>query len=232
MNTITINEKDFNEKLLNYKSDHYFDNFIFKEFRVISKREDFKVVYKIKINNENIIEVNYRLIKNNSFKECNFSFKETEGEYKFISTPNGDLVETYIMNILNTNNNFTNDEIVNEIIRTFRAEVDFIIQLKQYVMNESYKRTTVTKEIVSRDSKSNDNKKNRKFKNDSPTYLLKDIVEYVSSNHRNIKFTCECWNVRGHFRHYKNGKIVWIDSYEKGKNRNSSITIKERNYTI
>lgn len=32
-----------------------------------------------------------------------------------------------------------------------------------------------------------------------------------------------CWSVRGHVRHYKNGKTVYIKPYEKGKDRNKRI---------
>ena len=29
----------------------------------------------------------------------------------------------------------------------------------------------------------------------------------------------ESWSVRGHYRHYKSGKVIFIESFEKGKNR-------------
>lgn len=52
-------------------------------------------------------------------------------------------------------------------------------------------------------------------------YLLNDIVKYVSihPNKSSIKYRCECWGVRGHIRHYKNGKVVFIEPYKKGKKR-------------
>lgn len=30
---------------------------------------------------------------------------------------------------------------------------------------------------------------------------------------------CTCWSVRGHKRHYKNGRVVWIKPYKKGRDR-------------
>ncbi len=33
------------------------------------------------------------------------------------------------------------------------------------------------------------------------------------------EIACPCWSVRGHYRHYKSGKVVFIESYEKGKSR-------------
>lgn len=57
-------------------------------------------------------------------------------------------------------------------------------------------------------------------------YLFDDIVKYVSDNyipengHHNIQ--CPCWEVRGHYRHYKSGKVIFIPSYRKGKQRNTA----------
>lgn len=54
-------------------------------------------------------------------------------------------------------------------------------------------------------------------------YLFSDILKYVSDNyvpeggHHNIQ--CPCWEVRGHYRHYKSGKVVFIPAYKKGKQR-------------
>lgn len=52
-------------------------------------------------------------------------------------------------------------------------------------------------------------------------YLLNDIVKYVSihPNKSSIKYRCEVWGVRGHIRHYKDGKIVFIKPYKKGRKR-------------
>lgn len=63
------------------------------------------------------------------------------------------------------------------------------------------------------------------------TYLFRDIVRYV--NHKKQKekhnITCECWGVRGHYRHYKTGKVVFIHEYEKGKKRNE-IKANDKTY--
>lgn len=39
-----------------------------------------------------------------------------------------------------------------------------------------------------------------------------------------IHRTAECWSVRGHMRHYKDGKVVYVRPYEKGKGRKSKRT--------
>lgn len=36
---------------------------------------------------------------------------------------------------------------------------------------------------------------------------------------KHTEITCPAWGVRGHYRHYKNGKVIFIDSFVKGKER-------------
>lgn len=45
------------------------------------------------------------------------------------------------------------------------------------------------------------------------------------------KIHCECWGVRGHYRHYKSGKVVFIESYQKGSKRNE-IKAKDKTYIL
>lgn len=40
------------------------------------------------------------------------------------------------------------------------------------------------------------------------------------SQHREFVRRTEAWNVRGHARHYKSGKVIWVDSYIKGNRDN------------
>ena len=52
-------------------------------------------------------------------------------------------------------------------------------------------------------------------------FLLKDIIEYVTihPNKSSIKYRCECCGVRGHFRHYETGQVIFIHPFKKGKKR-------------
>ena len=47
--------------------------------------------------------------------------------------------------------------------------------------------------------------------------LAKDWDSHISRTPH--KITCTCWGVRGHYRHYKNGKVVFIKAYKKGKDK-------------
>lgn len=66
-------------------------------------------------------------------------------------------------------------------------------------------------------------------------YLLDEIVEYVNVNglKSNGAYTinCPCWSVRGHYRHYKNGKVIFVKNYEKGKEK-GKVKPKRKIYTV
>lgn len=48
----------------------------------------------------------------------------------------------------------------------------------------------------------------------------------INPSRHHGKITCPCWGVRGHYRHYKSGKVVFIEAYQKGKDR-SKYSSKE-----
>lgn len=83
------------------------------------------------------------------------------------------------------------------------------------------------KKNVSHSVEKGNKKKNRVF-------YLDDIVEYIANHtetesHHTIK--CKCWDVRGHYRHYKSGKTVFIKSYRKGKQRDN-VEPKSKEYIV
>lgn len=57
------------------------------------------------------------------------------------------------------------------------------------------------------------------IKTDSPT-----IASKIRS--RKIVRVAECWSVRGHYRHYKSGKVVYIKPFEKGANKGKIVPKK------
>lgn len=70
-------------------------------------------------------------------------------------------------------------------------------------------------------SKSNKNKSN------SISYILKrhgtDAVLVRKGSHARPEGT---FSVRGHFRHYKNGKVIWIAEYVKGSGKDKDKTYR------
>ncbi|MBQ7818397.1 MAG: hypothetical protein IJ341_01740 [Bacteroidales bacterium] len=83
-------------------------------------------------------------------------------------------------------------------------------------MNSYKQRKTVSKPKNNKPT-SVSNKSNTK--SDSVVYLLRfdkrDEPHIVTHGHH--ASPSHSFSVRGHFRHYKNGKVVWIDNYEKGR---------------
>lgn len=50
-----------------------------------------------------------------------------------------------------------------------------------------------------------------------PLVTKKYVVSSKTQGHHVI--TCPSWEVRGYYRHYKNGKVIWVDGFTKGKDR-------------
>lgn len=76
--------------------------------------------------------------------------------------------------------------------------------------------------------RTNVKKKSKHSKGKSKVYLYKsytlirDWEQKIKLNSKH-QIVCHCWTVRGHYRHYKSGKVVFVQSYEKGKKRNESL---------
>lgn len=49
-------------------------------------------------------------------------------------------------------------------------------------------------------------------------YTIRDLPKREKQNQK-INRRCLAWSVRGHYRHYKNGKVVFVEQYMKGKKR-------------
>lgn len=69
----------------------------------------------------------------------------------------------------------------------------------------------------------------RKQSKPKEEYKLFEVIRRYSKhiNHSRHKITCESWQVKGHFRHYKNGKVSYVKPFIKGKGR-----LKDHDYRI
>ena len=56
-----------------------------------------------------------------------------------------------------------------------------------------------------------------------------NLIEY-GPTYSGRKYKCPAWGVQGHFRHYKSGKVIFIAPYTKGKYRNDSDALIEKEY--
>lgn len=64
-------------------------------------------------------------------------------------------------------------------------------------------------------------------------FLLDEMIEYVSLHptRKSIQYQCECWGVRGHLRHYTDGRVVFIEPYKKGRLRDT-LEPKSKTYML
>ncbi len=96
----------------------------------------------------------------------------------------------------------------------------------QYAVNKAMNREIIEMPTTEKRYKPISERKNTKQKTE---YKLFDVIRKYSQhiNHNKHNITCERWEVKGHFRHYKNGKVVYVKPFEKGKGRK-----KEREYKL
>ena len=74
-----------------------------------------------------------------------------------------------------------------------------------------------TKQAVAPSESQKKRKHNRNTVRLFKTYRL--IKGWKSKARKKAEITCLAWGVRGHFRHYRNGKTVFVEAYVKGKER-------------
>lgn len=118
---------------------------------------------------------------------------------------------------------------------SFFMAIENVLIPCHYIMTTNRERNISTKSVKSIAGKPEG--VSRKDVKSKKVYLLDEIVEYVNENGLTIhpvgthKMNCPCWSVRGHYRHYKSGKVVFIKNYEKGKEKGKKKP-KEKIYTV
>ena len=232
-NKIILTAEEFKMIMNDYKYDMYFDTFIFDRFALVLKLDSGKAIIEV----ESDGEVKIRLISGHEFHDRYFIYEENseritvkdlDGKRLFYYNRGEDLTDMNFKDVKGVKK----DEALDNIRLSVYALA--IRNIKQYIMNESYKRKVIVKNNMTVEG-TNDYKDLKKKINDHKgqyiACLLKDIVNYATViGHKEIH--CECWSVRGHFRHYKNGKIVWVKSYEKGTKRNTGLITSGKNYKL
>ena len=118
------------------------------------------------------------------------------------------------------------DDFVSQYISRYTLNIWTFIKVMQWINYLS--ENPEIKVIEKKESNRNGNKKKVPKKSVSaadPRIVKINGIKIVSSNDRLVQKLnskkrqrlTETWNVRGHYRHYKNGKKVYINPYTKGK---------------
>lgn len=94
--------------------------------------------------------------------------------------------------------------------------------INTYILSDPEKTVTVEEKVVKKQLppgiKANRSKKGPRHVRIVRNYTLKRTWKSAVKK-RVHEITCAAWGVRGHFRHYKSGKTVFIQPYVKGKKR-------------
>ena len=128
---------------------------------------------------------------------------------------------------------FTFDDWCNGEIKDDTGEkvkgVDPLCIMLVYIVQEAMKQDVI---FVEETNRRYTGKKSSNKGNTDKVYTLEQCIRKYARhiNHCKHVITCEHWEVRGHYRHLKNGKTVYVKPFEKGRNRNSRL--KDKVYTL
>lgn len=121
------------------------------------------------------------------------------------------------------------EDVYDEMTMVFANEIDTI---QKYIMYKLENREIIYKESTN-EHKPRLTKKAIKAAESNEgkdiTLDLERTIRYINKKGLH-KIHCECWPVRGHYRHYKSGKVIFIPSYKKGKKRNEKAA--DRTYIV
>ena len=108
---------------------------------------------------------------------------------------------------------------------------EFILFLEAFYLVESS--LNRKKEVIKKEKPKETVRKATKGNNNNSgiVYVNNKIYKYEERGKRHNQRHTESWSVRGHWRHYKNGKTIFIEAFNKGKknSNNKTYIIKEDN---
>lgn len=99
------------------------------------------------------------------------------------------------------------------IVNSFYAINTFMLHYGDVSMEIEEKQAIAPTENRSQKHKKPERNVSRIFK----SYKL--VKNWSTKARKKAEFTCEAWGVRGHYRHYKNGKVIFVEAYVKGKEK-------------
>jgi hypothetical protein len=131
----------------------------------------------------------------------------------------------------------TADKVFNELEKDMhnlaRLYSLFIIGFENYVMDKAKERkiTTVSPEVVKDHSGKPSKETLSTSRSQTLNLSLEDTIRYVAEYSTTRQYTkhVESFNVRGHYRRYKNGKVVFVKGFVKGDKNKPP---KTRNYEM
>ena len=218
MNTIVVYTDEIDEELKN----NVIQNFIYDSFTMVVTKNEYSniaLIFDIATNQGNPNDCSCRVTMLN----------ESTGNYEIATEFNWLITEEKI----ETRYRYEKD---NDIFGDVSCDwADYLYSVMSYIMTTPREKVTKSMKKTIDLNKRKENKK-ADYK-ENKIYLLNEIVEYVNENGLTDKpagtreIQCTCWTVRGHYRHYKGGKVVFVKNYIKGKDR-ENLMPKDKIYTV
>lgn len=120
-------------------------------------------------------------------------------------------------------------EIANKFHKRYLTLSIFSLFLLNHIDSRLKKENRIIKRLMPTPNQVEQIERDNKAYKSNPIYIKDLSVQYVYEPHESRKYQryCESWGVRGHFRHYKSGKVIYISPYKKGFGK-----IKDTTYVI
>jgi hypothetical protein len=239
MNTIVINEKDMDTK----KYDGCSSAFMFDDFNLVihSTRSEVPVKIEVRtIKNEGIvIRVNNTFFYGVRFDMTYDQAFPEPGMWTICEYENGDIGigQLYVPLEMNEGRNVEKilEILITEAYLAYEGLMQMVFSYMVCIMMMGEERRRELRKTVSAKAINGNQAKEKKSETENnKVFFLNDIVEYVANNYdeqKHHKMKCLCWEVRGHYRHYKSGKVVFIPAFKKGKQRDK-MDSKSKEYYV
>lgn len=128
------------------------------------------------------------------------------------------------------------DECVTYMQKFAVGYIGLIYIIETYIMSKQKDRKVKYVEIDETEKKQNESnvkkRKHIKKREDKPVVIdFNDIISgRIIQGHKH-EIRCAKWPVRGHYRHYKNGRVIFIKEFEKGRDRNKGKNV-DKTYVL
>lgn len=200
--------------------------FIFNYFTLIT--EDTETFHRV-LGPGRLYKHVYKVTVNGTGDEQNFDIKI------LVTRPDGTVKTTkknvtavdFLGKLSNTVLEFENVKDINKW-NVDRDEIHVMLPMMfmQYAVLKSMNREVIEMPTTQKRYKPMSERKPSKPKEE---YKLFDVIRKYSKhiNHNKHHITCEAWEVKGHFRHYKSGKVVYVKPFQKGKGK-----VKDKEYKL
>lgn len=197
------------QTLEEHKIAHDFDNIPLHKF-CLSLYEKGDFMYYFMTHKNNNIHFEIEDSRTSSKGYCDISYtKLADGRLSMELSDN-----TNVMGWLTKSNLLPNGEEV----MYWQWMMDVFFSINSFMLHFG----DVTMEVETKVAQEQAQNRQQRRHNKNAVRLFKSyklIKNWKSQARKKAEITCPAWGVRGHFRHYRNGKVVFVEAYVKGKER-------------